>query len=78
MDENDKSNYNLRILITYGDIIRSMHIPDQSGPGFPTSYVVLFFMFNHLMWEVIIRFIDICEYIDHHCLNFLFIIYIQQ
>jgi len=43
MDENDKSNYNLRILITYGDIIRSMHIPDQSGPGFPTSYVVLFF-----------------------------------
>jgi hypothetical protein len=27
------------------------------GPGFPTSYVMIFFMFNYLRWEVIVRFL---------------------
>lgn len=31
----------------------------KPGPGFPTSYVVIFFIFNELRWEVIVHFIDI-------------------
>jgi hypothetical protein len=41
----------------------------KPGPGFPTSYVV-FFMFNELR-EVIVRFVNNGEIVDHHCLNFL-------
>jgi len=41
---------------------------------FPTSYVMVFFVFSHCRWEVIVLFVDISEIIDHHCLNFLFII----
>ena len=32
------------------------------------------FMFSEFRWEVILRFVDIGEIDDHHCLNFLFII----
>ena len=31
-----------------------------------------FVMFNDLRWEVIVRFIDIGEAVDHHTLNYLF------
>jgi hypothetical protein len=31
-------------------------------------------MFNDLRWEVIVAFVDIGGIVDHHCLNFLFII----
>ena len=41
----------------------------KPGPGFPTSYVV-FFMFNELR-EVIVRFVNNGEIVDHHSLNFL-------
>ena len=44
----------------------------KPGHGFPRSYVVVFFMFNDLMWEVNARFVDIGEVVDHYCLNFLF------
>jgi hypothetical protein len=37
------------------------------------SYVKVFFMFTELRWELIVRFVDIGEIVDHHCLNFLFI-----
>ena len=30
-------------------------------------------MFNDVRSEVIVRFVDIGEIVDHHCLNFLFI-----
>ena len=43
------------------------------GLGFPTSYVVVFFMFNNLRWYVIVRFVDIGGIVDHQCLNCLFI-----
>ena len=34
-----------------------------------------FFVFSELLWwEVIVRFVDICRIVGHHCLNFLFII----
>ena len=33
-------------------------------PGFPTSYV--FFMFNDLRRDVIVRFVNIAGIIDHH------------
>jgi hypothetical protein len=39
------------------------------------SYIVVFFKFNCLRWEVIVRFIDIDGIVDIHCLNFLFIIW---
>ena len=38
--------------------------------GFLTSYVVVFLMFNDLMWEVNIHFLDIDEIVGYH---FLFI-----
>ena len=38
-------------------------------PKSSTSYVVVFFVFSELRWEVIVRFVDV----DHHCLNFLII-----
>ena len=39
--------------------------------GFLTSYVVVFFVFSELRWEVIVRFVDISEIVDHHCINFI-------
>ena len=35
-------------------------------------------MFNDLSWEVIVRFVDIGGYVDHHYLNFPFIIIIKK
>jgi hypothetical protein len=32
-------------------------------------------MLNDLRSEVIVHFVDICGIVDHHCLNFLFIIH---
>ena len=29
------------------------------------------FMFNGLVWEVVVCFVDIDGIVDHHCLNFL-------
>ena len=48
----------------------------KPGPGFLTSYVVMFFVFSELRLEVIVHFVDIVGILDHHCLNFLFIIHI--
>ena len=45
-----------------------------SQPGFPTPYVVVFFVFDYLMWKMIVWFVDIGGIVDYHCLNFLFII----
>ena len=45
------------------------------GPGYPTSCVVVWFVFSELRWEVIARFVDIGVIVDHHCSNFLSIIY---
>jgi hypothetical protein len=42
-------------------------------PGFPTLYVVVFFMFTDLRSEVIVYFVDIGGIDDHHCLRFHFI-----
>jgi hypothetical protein len=43
-------------------------------PGFLTSYNKLstFIMFNGLRREVVFCFVDIGGIVDHHCLNFLF------
>jgi len=48
----------------------------KQGSGYPTSYVVIFYLFNDLRWEVIVRFVDNGGIVDHHCLNFLFIMYV--
>jgi len=37
---------------------------------FLTTYVMVFFVFSELWWEVIIPFVDIVGIVDHHCLNF--------
>jgi len=42
-------------------------------PGFLKPHVLVFFMFNGLRQEVVVRFIDIGVIVDHHCLNFLVI-----
>jgi hypothetical protein len=36
--------------------------------------MVFFFVFNDLRQEASVRFVDIGGIVDHHCLNFLFII----
>jgi hypothetical protein len=41
--------------------------------GFPTPYVMVLFMLYNLRWKVIVRFVDIGEIADHHCLIFVFI-----
>ena len=41
----------------------------KPGPGFPTSYVMVFFMFNELKCEVIVHLVDIGGIVDHDCLN---------
>ena len=38
------------------------------------QYVMIHFAFSDLRWEEVVRFVDICEFEDHHCLNFLFIV----
>ena len=43
----------------------------KAGFGFPMSYVVVLFMSHDLMWEVIVRFVDIGRIADHNGLNFL-------
>ena len=49
----------------------------KQGPGFPMPYVMVFFMVSCLGSEVIVCFGDIGRIVDHHCLNFLFIMYNQ-
>ena len=44
----------------------------QRGPGFPTPYVVVFYVFNVLRIAAIVRFVDIDEIVDHHCLKLYF------
>jgi len=34
----------------------------------------IFLVFSDLRWEVILRFVNVGVIVDHHCLNFLFII----
>jgi len=43
----------------------------NTGPGFPTSYVVVF-LCTMRRSEVFVRFVDICGIVYHLCLNFLF------
>ena len=51
----------------------------EHGPRFATSYSRgLFFYVHHLRWEVIVHFVDIGQIVDHHCLNFLFMIKIRR
>jgi hypothetical protein len=50
----------------------------KPGPGFLTSYVMVCFVFSELRWEVIVRYVAIGGIVDHHCLIFLFIIYLIQ
>ena len=37
------------------------------GPGFSMSYVKVFFVSNCLKWEVVVRFVDSGDIVDHHC-----------
>jgi hypothetical protein len=39
----------------------------KPGPGYPTSYVMVFLMFIELRWEVIVCFVDIVGIVDLHC-----------
>lgn len=45
----------------------------KSANGFPTPYVVIFFVCNDLRWVVVVRFVDICGMFYHHRFNILFI-----
>jgi hypothetical protein len=41
----------------------------KPGPWFRTQYVVVIFVFNDLRWEMVVRFVDISEIVDHYFLN---------
>jgi hypothetical protein len=41
----------------------------KPGPGFPTSYVVVFFVFSKLRCPVIVRFVDIRGIVDHNLIK---------
>ena len=68
--------------IIYISYLAPAHVCVCPKPGsrFQTSYVVVIFMFNVLKWEEIVPFVDIGEIvaIDHHFLNFLFIIILTE
>jgi len=44
----------------------------KPGPGFPTSYVVVFYVFNEMRRGVVVCFVNIGGIVDHHSLNVLF------
>ena len=52
----------------------------KPGHGFPTSYVVVFFCVQwfQLRWEVIVCFVDFDGIYVHHCIKFLFIIFLRM
>ena len=43
----------------------------KTGTGFLMTYTLVFFVVIDLMWEVVVRFVDIGRGVDDHCLNFL-------
>ena len=48
-------------------------VPVQcKGPGFQMSFVMVFFVFNELRWEVVACFVDIGGIVDHHCFQLTF------
>jgi hypothetical protein len=47
----------------------------KPGPRFPSANVMVYFVFSDLMCEVVVRFDDMGGIDDHHCLNFLNIMY---
>ena len=40
-------------------------------------YVIILFMFSDMRCDVIARFVDLDGIIDHHCLNFIFIMLLK-
>ena len=44
------------------------------APGFLMSYVLVFFVFTIQWVKMVVTFVDFGEIVDHHFLNFLFII----
>ena len=42
-------------------------------PGFPTSNVVVFFVFSEWRREVVVRLVDIGGFVEYHCENLIFI-----
>ena len=55
--------------------LTSLHVCacPKPGPGFTTSYVMVFLVFSVLRLDVIVHFVDIVGIVNHHCLNYLFI-----
>jgi len=50
----------------------------KSKLGFPMSYVGVLIVFIELRWKISVPFVDIGGIVDHHCLNFLFIMDIDS
>jgi hypothetical protein len=44
----------------------------RPGPWFPMPHVMVFLVFNSLMWDVVDCFVDISGIVDHHCLKLSF------
>ena len=55
--------------------LTSLHVCacPKPGPGFTTSYVMVFLVFSVIRLDVIVHFVDIVGIVNHHCLNYLFI-----
>ena len=46
------------------------------GSGFPKPYVVIFMLLYCLRYEIVVRFVSTGRFVDHHCVCFLFIIFL--
>jgi len=53
---------------------RYSSITTEHAPGFPTPYVMVFYKFNGLKREMIVRFVVIGGIVNHHCLEFFSVI----
>ena len=49
----------------------------KPGPGFPTSYIVVLYMFSNLRWKVFVHFVHIGGIVVHQCFIFIFRINVE-
>jgi hypothetical protein len=67
------------ILNTHSYLPRHICVPAPTQDiDFQRHILLLYFMFNDLRWEVIVRFVDICVIVDNYCLYFLISIAINN
>ena len=60
-------------IILAGLTLPQFHACPKLATGCPMPFIIVFFVFNGLRWEVMVCFVLIGGIVDHHCSNFLLI-----